>query len=152
MNIRLALFTLAGTIFLGSIFMFSQLRADVNKPEILLKLPNKNISLIVVNTREDKMRGLGGIDSLPNDSAMIFVFNEADRYGIWMKDMKFPIDILWLDENYKINHIESNVSPLTYPKVFIPPTNSMYILEVNTGFVENNGLKIGKVLNFSKKL
>ena len=152
MNTRLALFTLAGTIFLGSIFMFSQFRADVNKPEIILKLPNKDIPLMVVNTRESKTRGLGGMDSLLEDSAMIFIFNEADMYGIWMKDMKFPIDILWLDENYKINYIESNISPLTYPKVFIPPTNSMYILEANAGFAENNSLKIGKVLNFSQKL
>ncbi len=107
---------------------------------------------MVASTVQERERGLSGTESLPEDSAMLFTFDKPDFYGIWMKDMKIPIDIFWLDENYKIIHIEENISPQTYPKVFLPPEKSTYVLETNAGFAEKNKLKEGKLLNFSKKL
>ncbi len=151
MPIRILIFTLAGTIFIGAISFFSNLNASVDQ-KIYLKLENKNIPLLVVSTSETRALGLAGVERLPEDSAMLFTFNEPDYYGIWMKDMKFPIDILWLDENYKIIHMEVNIFPKTYPKIFLPPEKSLYVLEANSGFAKKNNLKMGEILNFSQKL
>jgi uncharacterized membrane protein (UPF0127 family) len=148
---RILVFALAGAVLIGAISMFSRLNADVYDQNASLILQDKIISLIVVNNSESRTRGLSGTESLPENSAMLFVFDEPDRYGIWMKDMKFPLDILWLNEDKKIIHIERNVSPQTYPKVFTSGEKSLYVLETNVGFVEKNNLKVGNVLNFTLK-
>lgn len=143
---RILFFVLAGAVLIGAVSLFSQ----SNTASSVLHLPNKEISLIVVSTSETRTKGLSGMESLPENTAMLFSFNEPDRYGIWMKDMKFSIDILWLDEKGKIIHIENDISPDTYPKVFTPLEISSYVLEANVGFAKENDLKVGKTLNFSK--
>jgi uncharacterized membrane protein (UPF0127 family) len=148
---RILVFALAGAVLIGSISLFSRLNATVYDQSATLMLQNKEISLTIVNNSETRMRGLSGTESLADNSAMLFVFDESDKYGIWMKDMKFSLDILWLDENKKITHIEDNVSPITYPKVFTPTIKSLYVLEANSDFVEKNNLKVGNLLNFTLK-
>lgn len=107
----------------------------------------KNLSLIVVDTTETRELGLSGRESMPADTGMLFVFEKPDLYEFWMKDMQFPIDIIWLDEKFKIVSIQSNVSPLTYPDTtFAPQENSLYVLETNALFAEQNNLKIGDTL------
>ena len=147
---RILVFALAGAVLIGAISIFSNLNARVYDQSAVLTLPDKQISLIVVNNSESRVRGLSGVESLPENSAMLFVFDEPDKYGIWMKDMKFPLDIFWLDENKKILYLEHDVSPQTYPKVFTPSQKSLYVIEANAGFAEKNNLKVGKVLNFTQ--
>lgn len=118
-------------------------------PKYILHLPNKDISLIVVNTPALRDRGLGGRDSLDQNTAMLFIFDTADEYEFWMKDMRFPIDIIWLDENYKIVHIAPNTSPSTYPNTFSPSVKSLYVLETNANFALQNQLKDGDTLNIA---
>ena len=91
----------------------------------------------------ERERGLSGRESLEREKVMLFVFEEETYPGIWMKDMAFPIDIAWIDKNGAIVHIERNVSPKTFPKVFFPPAKSLYVLEANAGFFESHGLKVG---------
>ena len=79
---------------------------------------------------------------------MIFEFPEEDFHSFWMKDMKFPIDIAWLDKNKKIIHIEKDVSPKTYPKIFNPAVLSLYALEISSGFLNKNNIKIGDFVAF----
>lgn len=151
MRLQILIFVLAGTILVGGVSYFSNSDKSVYDQKFSLHLEGKEISLIIVNTPESKTRGLGGMDSLQENSAMLFTFDGLDKYGIWMKDMKFPIDIFWLDENRKIIYIEKNVSPETYPKVFFPPEKSLFVLEANAGFAEKNNLTVGKVLDFDEK-
>ena len=60
-----------------------------------------------------------------------------------MKDMNFPIDVIWLDENYRVVDIAQDVRPDSFPKVFDPQGPAKYILEVNAGFSGRNNIKIG---------
>lgn len=113
------------------------------------RLHNKIISLIIENTQAGRELGLGGRTGLSENSAMLFVFDKPDTYPFWMKDMKFPIDILWLDESYRIVHIESDLSPDTYPQTFAPSEKSHFVLETAAHFAEKNNLKIGEVLMIS---
>ena len=66
-----------------------------------------------------------------------------------MKDMQFPIDIIWLDEAKKIVNLEEYVSPESYPNIFYPSQRSFYIIETNAGFVEKYNLTTGNTLDFS---
>lgn len=116
-----------------------------------LHLPSKNISLEIVDTPQAREQGLSGRKNLPDDTAMLFVFDTPDKYKFWMKDMKFPIDIIWLDPLYKIVYIESAVFPETYPETFEPAEKSLYVLEANAHFAEKNKLKVGDILQLDLK-
>ena len=76
---------------------------------------------------------------------MLFVFDHDDRYRFWMKDMKFPIDIIWLDRRDRIVTIHENVSPCPADPcpVYTPPANARYVLEVSAGFSRAHDLKPG---------
>lgn len=121
------------------------------KVDNYLDLGDKKIYLIEVSGIADRVKGLSGMERLPEDKAMLFTFDTAEKHGIWMKDMKFSIDILWIDQNYQIVSIEEGVSPNTYPKVFYPTEKSTLVLEANAGFVKRNNLKVGNFLNFNQK-
>lgn len=57
--------------------------------------------------------------------------------------MKFPIDVIWLDEDYLVVDIAQDVRPYSFPKIFEPQTPALYILEVSAGFSSRNNIKIG---------
>jgi hypothetical protein len=118
-----------------------------NNKDFVVTKKNNDITYIIVNTPESRTLGLSGRESLPEDTAMLFVFDKPGIYKFWMKDMNFPIDIIWLDENKKIIHIEENIAPETYPASFGPEKDSLYVLEANAGFASKKGLQVGKVLD-----
>lgn len=112
-----------------------------------LRLPHETISLIVADTPMLRESGLSGVKYMPENTAMLFIFDKPDKYEFWMKEMKFPLDMIWLDKEYKIVHIETDLSPSTYPKTFAPTLPSLYVIEANAGLVTKNNLKIGDNLN-----
>jgi uncharacterized membrane protein (UPF0127 family) len=73
---------------------------------------------------------------------MWFIFPEDKVWKIWMKDMKMPIDIVWLDRDKKVVHIEENVEPDTEPHdVYQPPVPARYVLEMSAGSVQKFAIK-----------
>ncbi len=91
-------------------------------------------------------RGLGGRKNVPDGYGMLFVFNKADRYGFWMKDMLVPIDIFWLDENKSVVSFISNVATSTYPNVLYPSAPAFYVLETRAGFAGLHTIATGTPL------
>ena len=102
----------------------------------------------VVSSYMTRMRGLSERGFLEEKSGLLFVFPDDNLHGIWMKEMNFNIDIIWIDKNFKIVGLEENVSPLSYPKVFEPPTQSRYVLEINSGEAKKAEITIGDTLKF----
>ncbi len=120
------------------------------KAKVIVK--NKLYIVEVANTTYFLEKGLSGHPPLKNDEGMFFVFQKPDKYGFWMKDMLFPIDIIWIDKDFKIIHIEKSVSPGTYPKVFYPEADSLYVLEVSADEAEKLNLKAGDAIQFLQKI
>lgn len=115
---------------------------------------NLRIEADVAQTPETKKKGLGGRDSLNLDRGMLFVFDSSANRTFWMKDMKFAIDIIWIDEMQKIVHISENVPPEPDKKDaeltrYSPPELSRYVLEINAGLSKLNNLKVGDLVEFS---
>lgn len=100
------------------------------------------------DTPELRTKGLSGRASLGTDEVMLFVFEREVRNFFWMKDMLFSIDIVWLDADKQIIHIEKNVSPETFPKSFGPDENSKYVLEFKAGTADSVGMKRGDRVSF----
>jgi uncharacterized membrane protein (UPF0127 family) len=119
-----------------------------NYSTMKIKINNTIINTEIADTNSKQILGLSGRKNLNQNSGMIFIYNKPDYYGIWMKDMNFPIDIIWINENKKIIDITKNVSPKTYPQVFKSTSQSKYIIEVNANFSTSNNIKTGDSVDF----
>ena len=100
-------------------------------------------NVLLSNTNESRTQGLSGRQNLPDDTVMLFAFDVPGRLGFWMKDMLFPIDIIFLDENMKVVNYFDNVKPETYPNVFYSESDSKYVIEMNAGQRENKKIDKG---------
>ncbi|HMP67577.1 MAG TPA: DUF192 domain-containing protein [Candidatus Paceibacterota bacterium] len=105
-----------------------------------------SLTVRIANDSVSRTSGLSNVAELGEKNGVFFIFDQADYHGIWMKDMLFSIDIIWIDQNMEVVHIEQNISPNTFPKTFIPNKKSLYVLETNAGFVKKHGIKIGDVV------
>ena len=110
---------------------------------ISLSIGQAQVKAFVANTGPLRQRGLGGRDDISNDEAMLFIFGNSALHGIGMKDMRFPIDIFWIDETLRIVFIKESVLPSSYPEVFAPNVPVKYVLETRAGFARENNVKIG---------
>ncbi len=111
--------------------------------DMSLKTPNGRYSVLLANTDELRTRGLSGKESLGKKEVMLFTFERPGIYGIWMKDMLMNIDIVFLDENMEVINYYDDVSPSTYPSIFYPEQNSMYVIEMASGERIKAGLEKG---------
>ena len=106
----------------------------------------------VAITDEDQIKGLSIRDQMNESEGMLFVYGEPSRQSFWMKDMKFPIDIIWLNETGSVVHVEENLRPCV-PSLecqsFSPNENTQYVLETVAGFAQKHHLKIGTDIDFS---
>lgn len=111
----------------------------------------------IADTPEERSLGLSGRPGLAADRGLLFVFDRAGLHSFWMKDMRFPIDIIWLVRRTpesgdadaveaEIVHIERSVSPETYPFSFAPAAPADLVLETAAGFADANNLEVGKTL------
>lgn len=132
-------------VVLASLLIFSAVSRSNNE---FLSINDTELTYELVHTDEDRRLGLSHRESLDENNAMLFKFNNVGDHGIWMKDMKFNLDIIWLDADKRIVHIEENVAPETYPKSFRSPTHSLYVIEVNAGTVASHNFTIGDSVDF----
>ena len=108
-----------------------------------VKIAGQNVEVGLAATLKSQTQGLSGRKSLGENEGMLFVFDHAGVYPFWMKDMNFAIDIIWLDENYRVVYIKKNAEPSSYPETFSPEMEAKYVLEVVAGFSDKNNLKVG---------
>lgn len=88
-------------------------------------------------------------ERLPESQGMLFIFEEEALHAFWMKNMKFPIDIIWINREKKIADIQRSVQPCTEKcDNLIPQAPSQYAFEVPAGFVEKQQIKIGQQADF----
>lgn len=109
----------------------------------VLKVGDISIRVDIANTPLLREQGLSGRQALPEDQGMYFVFDHPDFYQFWMKEMNFPIDIIWVSETMRIIDVTKDAPPSSFPKTFTSNAPAQYVLEVNAGFVERHGVNIG---------
>jgi uncharacterized membrane protein (UPF0127 family) len=108
-----------------------------------LVIGDAQLKLEVVDDNKSRELGLSGREKLDSNTGMFFVFDKSDYHGIWMKDMKFSIDIIWIGSNMQVVDMKQNVSPDTYPETFKPSQKAKFVLEVPAGFIKREGIIIG---------
>jgi uncharacterized membrane protein (UPF0127 family) len=129
-------------LLIGSFVYFSRAKpTETTKPN--LQAGNSKLTVEVVETPTAIQQGLSGRDSLAPDSGLYFMLGERRTRSFWMKEMKFPLDIVWIDGERVIG-IEKNAPVPTGSKIptFTSPGPVTHVLEVNAGWTEQHNLKI----------
>lgn len=114
-----------------------------------VRIGDATILVDVADTPEERMRGLSDKETLAEGEGMLFVLDEAGTPGFWMKDMRFAIDIIWINSQRRVVGIERDISPETYPETFRPNEAIKYVLEVPAGSAYGHGIDIGDELFFA---
>jgi hypothetical protein len=139
-------FLLVVGVFLAGQGTFSR---KISDSEIkYVKIAGAMVKVDLALTPEAQEQGLSGRISLASDAGMLFIFPKPSINYFWMKDMNFPIDIIWLDENLKVIYIKKDANPELFPESYGPNIFSKYVLEVSAGFSEKNNLKTGDGVQF----
>ncbi len=134
--------------FFGSNFTFAEVQDYAHA--IVTTSTGKEISVEVADTVEKRSLGLGKRSGLENGWGMLFVFEKRKQHGFWMKDMEFPLDIIWLD-NHRIAYILRNVQPAksgVIPLVMTPPVAGNFVLEIDAGRADELKLQVGQRLKY----
>ncbi|MBP9836382.1 MAG: DUF192 domain-containing protein [Candidatus Pacebacteria bacterium] len=108
-----------------------------------LKIAKITVQASVAKTWAERIKGLSNTPYLPEEVVKLFVFDSLGEHSIWMKDMNYAIDIIWVDAENKIVDIKENATPESFPEAFSPKKDALYVIETKVGFVAKNNIKIG---------
>ncbi len=101
----------------------------------------------IAGTPQQQQTGLAIKSILKENEGMLFPFPNESYQGFWMKDMKFPIDIMWIDKNNTIVYIQPDLPPCinvqTCP-IYDPQVRVIYVLETVAGFAQKHDIKVGQ--------
>ncbi|MES2623142.1 MAG: CapA family protein [Patescibacteria group bacterium] len=117
-----------------------QILTRFSKVPQVLSLGSQSVFVELATSTEAQAQGLSDRKSLPQNTGLLFVFDTPNRTGFWMKDMLFPIDIFWFDSQFKLVDKRLSVDPSTYPNVFYPNSDAMYVLETAVGVLDTMSL------------
>lgn len=134
----------SGILFL---FVISPKRGETKPEAPSVTIDNAVFSVEVVRTAEEQMRGLGYRDTLCENCGMLFLFDRPEKIGFWMKEMRFPIDILWIRDG-TIVHIERAVSHTDQQTVYTPQEPADSVFEINAGMSDRHRIHVGSTVSF----
>lgn len=108
---------------------------------VVVNIGSKTYNCQVAKTEEDRRKGLMGVENLPPDEGMLFVWNDEDTREMWMKDTKIPLDQIAINDDDEVVMVYT-AQPES--ENLIPFPNAKYILEVNvdSGIVEGDEFEI----------
>jgi uncharacterized membrane protein (UPF0127 family) len=129
-------------VFMSVVVLLGIAFVALSQQGTYLELGGTRFNAEVMDTDESRKQGLSGRDGLAQDAAMLFVFETSKTQCIWMKDMRFDIDILWFDSAQRLVSQKRRVSPQTYPKSFCVD-NAQYVVELAAGTAQALGLEQG---------
>lgn len=139
MGIALVLVIIAGVFMVVSL----------NKRKVPVSIGDGVVYARLANTDNTRRQGLSGTSPLGEREAMLFIFDTPGRWGMWMREMNYNIDIVWLDSAKRVIYTAKDVAPSTYPKVFLPDKDALYVVELPSGYVDEHNVGLGQVVGFA---
>lgn len=140
LKIFVTVFLLAMAI-LAIYFMFKE-------PRKIMLINNQTIKVEVVNEASTMAKGLSGRNNLCANCGMLFVYPDYQIRNFWMKEMNFPLDIVWIRDETIVG-FAVDVQPFDEQgqisrMASAEPIN--LVLELNSGWLKKNNVKIGDKL------
>jgi uncharacterized protein len=144
---------LAIPLILVLVFSLSQNKHTAPKAPTAV-LVGKTIALELADTPEKQQQGLMYRASLGENEGMLFVFDIENYYTFWMRNMNFPLDIIWIDNvdgQLMVVDIKRDAKPCYTTKCeqYIPERPADYVLELNSGWTLKNKVNVGETLELN---
>lgn len=157
LNKIIAIFGVILVLFIAFIFyQFSTKSTPAGKTAGSSKVTinGTTFTVEVAKTPEQQQAGLSNRKSLAQNSGMLFIFNKPDYYNFWMKDMKFPLDMLFINGTTVMTVYENvpppaNAAENENPPVIAPSGPIDKVLEINAGMVKKYGIKAGDTVEIT---
>src|SRR3989344_4851805 len=127
-------------LFFGLIFIYGKPHSPSDIKYV--KIAGQSVKVDLALTPLEQEQGLSGRTELGPNEGMLFVFDTPGKYSFWMKDMLFPIDMIWLAPDSRVVYVKKDARPESYPESFTPNEEAKYVLEVSSGFSERYNLQI----------
>jgi uncharacterized membrane protein (UPF0127 family) len=113
----------------------------------VVSISGHELKVQYADTTDEQQRGLGDRANLAQDQGMYFRFNQTAKEVVWMKNMQFPIDVIWIN-NSKVVQIDQNLLPqpnTADTQLRLYPSNAEVdaFLETNVGWAADNGIRVG---------
>ncbi|MBU1999272.1 MAG: DUF192 domain-containing protein [Candidatus Omnitrophota bacterium] len=127
---------------------------NINLPIILAEenkvcFKDTCIQVELADTPEKRMQGLMFREKLQDNKGMLFIFHDDGYPSIWMKNMRFDLDIIWIDNNNIIVDIKKDFTACRgFCEGVSPKAKARYVLEVSAGFSDKYGIKQGDKISF----
>lgn len=146
---KVSLFLLALIVFLVGWWVLTN-KKESDEGWIKLKVNQVVVKVQVRDTMEGRNRGLSGIEKLDEDKGVLFVFKAPAKYSFWMKEMKFDLDVLWIKGDKVVGKLEGVKAPKDgeSPARFKSKVLVDKVLEVNSGFIKENGIQVGDEISY----
>lgn len=113
---------------------FDFIGGKIEYETITAKFRRSSFKLQVADTLRKLSVGLSDHEKISKAQGMLLVFNRDGRHGIWMLNMKFNIDIIWLDWNRRVVYIVDDAEPcasIFSCKTYKPPKDARYVIELH---------------------
>ncbi|MBG6128605.1 uncharacterized membrane protein (UPF0127 family) [Aquimarina sp. EL_43] len=111
--------------------------------------PITKLDIEIADSDYERETGLMYRKSMQNDQGMLFIFSEEAPHSFYMKNTKFPLDIIFIDAKNKVVSIQKNAQPLNESS--LPSEGpAQYVLEVNAKLTDTWNLKAGDSISFTK--
>jgi len=120
----------------------------VSKKSTKVIIGNQTFRVMVAKTDKEKQIGLSNKKQIAKDQGMLFIFDNSDLYSFWMKNMEFPIDIIYINGN-KVTTVISNAkvpSSNTNLMIYQPEDKSDKVLEISAGLSNKYNIKKGSTV------
>ncbi len=114
----------------------------------IFKIGSEEVCLEIPQNREEKRLGLMFREKLLDNHGMLFSWDKSRKYCMWMKNTLIPLDVAFIDKNFKIKQIKQMIPKLL--KSHCASTPVMYVVEMNQGWFKKNNVKVGDELKFKK--
>lgn len=127
--------------------------ATLSAPQtVTVRIGNAQVQVEVADTEAQRIKGLSGRKSLPENSGMLFVFDSAGFYAFWMKDTLIPLDFIWINQG-AVLEITENVQPADFqpPRTLAPRQPVDKVIELKAGTAKNLGIKVGDKVRFGSQ-
>ena len=124
----------------------------------VVRVDQTDIPVELAVNPEERIRGLSGRASLSTGTGMLFIFEVEGRLRFWMREMEFPLDMIWIGAKCQVVDISVDVPPpepetsLNDLPRYSPSAPAMYVLEINGGEAETLGLGAGDPVEFRDAL
>ncbi len=151
-NKLISIFLIIFLIIIIALFSLNFYQKKLSSTGPSVTIGREQVKVRVADTPEKREVGLSGTSSLNKNEGMLFLFDKEQYPSFWMKGMKYPIDILFINDQTIVT-IYENVQPPKNDDAKLPlyqsskPAN--IVLELPSGFTKNHKIKVGDYIKIS---